>query len=185
MRNTRVVHKLDMIAKLMKWQEENTNTPIKPGDHVKICLKDYEDDQIGEHLWIIVTIVDGSTIIGTIDNDPINLTTYKDKQVISFPRTEIEQLSRDLYVGDIVELNQAGFLGEGPGTKCYVYEEYELNGRGVSVITENGVNLGGFSEEETFMYLTNPRPTGTYYNFTNVIKLDQDFETKIKPLFKK
>jgi len=93
-------------------------------------------------------------------------------------------------IGDIVII-RATFLGEPENTHAYVYEEYNLPGGsndwgwdGVSIITENGVNLGGFSKDEQDKYLDFVRKSGVDYVFANVIKLERDFPTKIKPVFK-
>lgn len=86
-------------------------------------------------------------------------------------------------VGDIVKIIPS-FLGEPEEVLAYVYEEYNIgSGEGVSVITENGVNLGGFSEDEQKLYLDFVKKSGISYPFTNVINLDRDFNTLIKPLF--
>lgn len=94
-------------------------------------------------------------------------------------------MGKNIYrVGDVVKLNRS-FLGEPEGTLAYVYEEYDLDGEGVSIITENGVNLGGFSASpwpdepltsEQADYLTFVRHTNYPYIFTNVVQLDRDFD---------
>ena len=80
--------------------------------------------------------------------------------------------------GDIVKTNRE-FLGEPPGTLCYVYEEYN---NGVSVITQSGVDLGGFSGHE-LNYLEFVKESGFLYPFKNVMQLDWDFKEKILPVF--
>jgi len=86
-------------------------------------------------------------------------------------------------IGDIVKVKSI-FLGEPANVLAYVYEEYNLGfGDGVSIITENGVDLGGFSEEEQDEFLEFVMSTDFHYVFSNVIKLDNDFETYIKPIF--
>ena len=99
-------------------------------------------------------------------------------------------------VGDIVRV-QKSFLGEPEGIHGYVYGEYNLGGddNGVFVITENGVNLGGFSStcdlvfdasdvnSEQLEFLVYVRDSGYKYEFKNVIQLDKDFHNLIYPCF--
>ena len=80
--------------------------------------------------------------------------------------------------GCIVKLKES-FLNEPIGTLAYVYENYSLGeGRwnGVSLITENGVDLGGFSEREQVDYLEAISQTGYRYRFINMIQLGEDYE---------
>lgn len=87
--------------------------------------------------------------------------------------------------GVIVAINQS-FLYEPIGVLAYVYECYDKAGlSGISLITENGVNLGGFNPDEQLQYLKQIGDTGKVYNFKNVIQLADDFEKLIKPLFSK
>lgn len=86
-------------------------------------------------------------------------------------------------VGVIVRV-KTSFLNEPAGVLAYVYENYGGPGlSGVSIITENGCDLGGFNLNEQAKYLEHVGDTGQVYNFRNVIQLDQDFKTIIKPLF--
>lgn len=79
-------------------------------------------------------------------------------------------------IGTIVIL-KASFLGEPIGTKAFVYEHYS-NG-GLSIITENGCDLGGFSVEEQGKYLDYYADTQKHYHFTNVITLANDFRNGV------
>lgn len=86
-------------------------------------------------------------------------------------------------VGDIVKV-RSSFLGEVDNVLAYVYECYAIGDHeGVSIITENGVDLGGFSTYEQSQYLEFIRKSNHLYQFKNVIQLDRDFESQIKPLF--
>lgn len=80
------------------------------------------------------------------------------------------------------------FLDEPPNILAFVYEKYVdfdfPDYFGISIITENGIDLGGFSIEEQNKYLEFVKDTDFEYEFRNVIQLDYDFESKIKPLFK-
>lgn len=68
------------------------------------------------------------------------------------------------------------FLGEPPGVIAYVYEVYDKPGiSGISLITQNGVDLGGFSIKDQDQYLEYYGDTGQVYHFKNVIQLDQDW----------
>jgi len=87
-------------------------------------------------------------------------------------------------VGDIVKL-KASFLNEPVGTKAYVYEKYTIGkgGRrpeeGVSIITENGIDLGGFSGDEQWNYLEFISHSGFYYEFRSVSWLGVDWNNGV------
>lgn len=97
----------------------------------------------------------------------------------------MEEEKPQLRLGDIVKMNGT-FLGEKKGVLAYVYEVYHLGKsepQGVSIITITGKNIGGFDSGEQEEYLERVRHSGFYYQFKNVIQLDRDFETQIKPVF--
>lgn len=75
-------------------------------------------------------------------------------------------------LGTIVEL-KVEILAEKPGTKGFVYECYQ-NG-GISIITQNGVDLGGFAVSEQMFMLKYYTDTGKVYHFKNVTQLAADF----------
>lgn len=87
-------------------------------------------------------------------------------------------------LGTLVTVN-ASFLNEPAGVLAFVYEVYDRPGlSGISVITENGVDLGGFSIDEQDKYLKYYGDTGQVYNFKNVIQLDMDWSRGLfKPFF--
>lgn len=89
-------------------------------------------------------------------------------------------------VGDIVDLNTS-FMDEPVGTLAFVYDTYadfDGRGRGVCIITQNGVDIGGFSVEDQFNFLTFRKHSGVEYQFTNVIQLGRDFmDGKFKGAF--
>lgn len=91
-----------------------------------------------------------------------------------------------LHVGDIVRVIPS-FLGNPENTLGFVYEIYtdfdDATKNGVSIILENGCDLGGFSFEEQQRYLSFVRKSGLHYDFKNVTKLVDDFQSKIKPAF--
>lgn len=92
-------------------------------------------------------------------------------------------MKRKYTVGDIVCVTSS-FLGEPANVRAYVYDEYNVSwGHGVSIITEDGVDLGGFSDAEQDEYLEFVRKSGHYYSFKNVMQLSWHFEIEIKPLF--
>lgn len=83
--------------------------------------------------------------------------------------------------GSLVKLKQS-FCREPVGTRAYVYEIFSLGeGRwnGVSLITENGVDLGGFSEREQVDCLKHVCKTEFRYRFLNVMQLEEDFSNGI------
>lgn len=82
-------------------------------------------------------------------------------------------------LGSLVTINTE-FLGEPPGTICYVYEVYDRPGlSGISLITQNGVDLGGFSIDEQDRFLEYYGDTGQVYGFISVIRLDMDWKAGI------
>lgn len=88
----------------------------------------------------------------------------------------MHQSNLNLYrVGQLVTLKQA-FLNAAIGTVCYVYEAY-LIGReaGVSLITADGEDLGGFNLNEQYHFLKHHSDTQFFYEFRSVIFLDIDF----------
>lgn len=86
-------------------------------------------------------------------------------------------------VGTIVRVKPS-FLNEPAGVLGYIYENFDYSGiSGISIITENGRDLGGFDLDEQVEYLEHVGDTGFIYVFKNVIQLDRDFLPIIKPLF--
>jgi hypothetical protein len=75
-------------------------------------------------------------------------------------------------VGTIVTLKME-ILGNPKGVKGFVYECYK-NG-GISVITEKGTDLGGFSLDEQMNMLSYYTDTGKHYAFRSVMYLADDF----------
>jgi hypothetical protein len=93
----------------------------------------------------------------------------------------------DLKLGDIVRVNRS-FIGSTPNCLAYVYEEYtdfdDSSKHGVSIITEDGINIGGFSYEEQKLYLEFVKESGIDYKFENVIQMDRDFDkTMLNKIF--
>lgn len=88
------------------------------------------------------------------------------------------EVAMNLKVGDIVML-YSGFLDIPAGTVGVIYETYKdfdnAALHGVSVITENGSDLGGFSFRDQLMYLEYVRSTEFEYEFKNVVYLLYDF----------
>ena len=83
-----------------------------------------------------------------------------------------------MQVGTLVKL-KVPCLGNKIGTKGVCYEVYNLgNHNGASVIFENG-NYDGFGEDEQEQWLEVIEHSKFKYNFTNVIKLSNDFENGV------
>lgn len=72
------------------WQEDNTDTIIKVGDHVKVEFKD-NSIKCKEHMWVLITDVKGDVFKGTLDNVPVHLTNYMFAQEVTVKRSQIEQ----------------------------------------------------------------------------------------------
>jgi hypothetical protein len=88
-------------------------------------------------------------------------------------------------IGDIVRVTSS-FLGTPANELAYIYDVYGTEGSdyyGVCVITRDGTDLGGFSQDEQEDYLEFVKKSGYIYQFKNVIQLDREFETLIKPIF--
>lgn len=85
-------------------------------------------------------------------------------------------------IGSIVKI-KTSFMGEPVGVKAFVYEHY--SGGGLSVITENGKDLGGFSVDDQMDHLEYYSDSGKTYHFKNVMQLHDDFRSGIfTPFFK-
>ncbi|XAZ81924.1 DUF6166 domain-containing protein (plasmid) [Fibrella sp. ES10-3-2-2] len=79
-------------------------------------------------------------------------------------------------VGDVVQ-TQATFLDSPAGCRAVVYECYE--GGGVSIITEAGDDLGGFSVDEQQQYLTFLYHADFTYEFRSVSYLHRDWRAGV------
>jgi len=186
MKNFGEIHKADALLRLQMWQERCKDVKIKKGDFVQVMLRDKNGS---EHAWCEVTNAhpEMKDIQVRIDNDLVVVSNRRIHDIIFINRDEIESHMRDIELGDIVIVRQA-FLGEPAGVLAYVYQVYpDFDNKdlyGVSLITENGVNLGGFSKEEQFLYLKDPIASNLKYVYTSDFLLDQHFEEQIKPLFK-
>lgn len=81
---------------------------------------------------------------------------------------------KTLTQGDVVQLphqwdNELGIVYE-------LYKDFDDGSKsGVSIITESGRDLGGFSFKEQQQYLELVSRTGFEYPFKNVIQLGRDF----------
>jgi uncharacterized protein YegJ (DUF2314 family) len=72
-----------------RWQQENKDLEIKPGMYVKLKFTQGEQS---EHMWVKVTkCLNHGKYRGTLDNDPVYLTRWKDKDPVTFTFEEIEQ----------------------------------------------------------------------------------------------
>ena len=84
--------------------------------------------------------------------------------------------------GDVVRLER-GILTAHKGDRAFVYEEYQdfddQTKKGVRLITEYGVNLGGLSFNDQQLYLTFIEHSGMTYTFTDVLKLKNDFDNGV------
>lgn len=95
---------------------------------------------------------------------------------MSYDEPKEFECGRDvLQVGDLVSVAGCPEAGE----VCLVYETYEdlddASQRGVSLITSDGRDLGGWSFEEQGNYLTLVMHTDFEYQFRNVLQLIEDY----------
>lgn len=79
-------------------------------------------------------------------------------------------------VGDVVQTS-ATFLDSQAGSRAVVYECYE--GGGISIITEAGDDLGGFSVDEQQQYLTFLYHADFTYEFRSVSYLHRDWRAGV------
>lgn len=78
-------------------------------------------------------------------------------------------------LGSLVTVKPS-FLNEPENVIAYVYEVYDRPGlSGISLITQNGTDLGGFSIDEQDRFLEYYGDTGQVYQFKNVIQLAADW----------
>jgi len=187
MKNFGEIHKADALLRLQMWQERCKDVVLNVGDFIQTQIKDGND---GEHAWLEIEKIGSSSnkeFLCRIDNDLVLVKRFKFNDRIFVERDQIESHSRTILLGDIVVTRQP-FLGEPTGTLAYVYETYpdfdDSRYTGVSLITENGVILGGFSKEEQYLYLKDPIYSRFEYTYKNDITLSVDFDSIIKPLFK-
>jgi hypothetical protein len=68
--------------------------------------------------------------------------------------------------------------GEPAGVVAFVYEHYGAQG-GISLITQNGVDLGGWSLREQALYLNFYGDTKYLYLFKSVIQLAADWDAGV------
>jgi len=75
-----------------EWQENNSETVIKVGDHVKIKFNDSGNHK-SEHMWVLITDVGPKVGVlrGTIDNDPVVVTNYMYGQQVKIKRSDISE----------------------------------------------------------------------------------------------
>ena len=85
--NIAMVHASCGDARRDAWQADNKDTILKNGDYVKIGV---EDDGKTEHMWFIIKNIDGNTITGKLDNDPI-VVNMKCGDELKFDRSAVSQ----------------------------------------------------------------------------------------------
>ncbi len=86
-------------------------------------------------------------------------------------------MTQNLTLGDIVRIKERSPMGG--GERAYVYDTYrdfdQRGELGVCLITESGIDTGGWSKEEQGIFLEYLGRAHWDYQFSNVIKLDHDF----------
>lgn len=94
-------------------------------------------------------------------------------------------MSQLLQVGDVVRVKAHGgspetFMNQPENTLGYIYELYPWkDGWGVAVISENGMNLGGFSNEDQEDYIVYVSSLEFRYVYEDLPKLKLDWEDGI------
>ncbi|TZF84543.1 hypothetical protein FW774_06025 [Pedobacter sp. BS3] len=89
-------------------------------------------------------------------------------------------MDRKIKSGDLVIVN-GNFAGCDYGLTGYVYEEYNRDQEdwGVSVLLENGRDLGGFSSAEATGFLEKLCDSNLDYTFHSVIRLAEDYRNGV------
>lgn len=72
-----------------KWQQENRDTVILPGDYVKIAFTDVAL-KVREHMWVKVMEMDFPSISGLLSNEPMKLTNWEMGDEVKFTFSDIE-----------------------------------------------------------------------------------------------
>lgn len=89
-------------------------------------------------------------------------------------------MTQVLKIGNLVRIK--GDSPVGPAI-AFVYDTYQdfddKSQTGVSLITKEGRDTGGWSKEEQDKYLEFIEDSGCIYKFRNVIQLDRDFNDGI------
>ncbi len=91
MLNVGIIHKECSEERLQKWQDENQETVVEPGDYVKIGFTDGKES---EWMWVEITeAVSQDKFKGNLSNDPILfIDSLKYGDEFEFERKEISQL---------------------------------------------------------------------------------------------
>ncbi|MFA5401726.1 MAG: DUF2314 domain-containing protein [Dehalococcoidia bacterium] len=63
---------------------------IRIGDSIKKRFA--EDGAAPEHMWVIVTSIAGDKLVGTLDNDPVGMTSIKYGDRVELDITEVEDI---------------------------------------------------------------------------------------------
>jgi len=71
------------------WQKSNIKTTINKGDVVKLRFE--ESNKLTEHMWVqVIEVHKNNEFIGTLQNDPKNLSKIKFMDKVKFKRSDIE-----------------------------------------------------------------------------------------------
>jgi hypothetical protein len=78
------------------------------GRHVKVAFQS-ADCQV-EHMWVLVTHIDGDSLVGTLDSEPVSVTHvgHGDRVVLSRVQIEAVYLSFDEWCAEVEELRAKG-----------------------------------------------------------------------------
>ena len=80
-------YRIEKVGKFRKYKPiYGKKTPIEAGTSVKLIFKILDNHHEGtnaERLWVKVESINGSDIVGTIDNDPVAV-DLKNRDVVNF-----------------------------------------------------------------------------------------------------
>lgn len=75
-----------------KWQELNVDTPLYPGDFVKIGFDCEADDHLSkEWMWVRLMGVKDNIFVGQLYNDPVFVRNLTFRDIVEFTRDEISE----------------------------------------------------------------------------------------------
>ena len=74
------------------FQEKNPECNLKPGDYVKIGVKDSNET---EHMWFKVLFIDDNRIIGQLDNHPVVVTNISFGDTFEFAYKDVEEIYKE------------------------------------------------------------------------------------------
>jgi uncharacterized protein YegJ (DUF2314 family) len=73
----------------LKAFQEQTDFDFKVGDYIKSAFVTNVKKKLIEHMWILITEIDGDLYTGTLDNDPFYGKNYARKDIVTVHKDAI------------------------------------------------------------------------------------------------